>query len=237
MENKVIGWNELAEKTLNFEAKIKDVCESCNGGVLSMLDGSGKEMLERSGVLVHNYTQPRIEMYYDYDLLLRWLLKLSFNSARMKKYYAHLFEKHIEYILDNKPRPQKSELSVVAYMAKAESIKEVSPSLEPYMQLAEGSNLLNPFLVRFANAATSSKARYNIRGVFFGPLMFFLVFFDDAVTPRLAATVTRDFVKKLGRGMILDAKKGYLNIPAGQKSWLDLYEDQVLRAKAHGSNG
>jgi hypothetical protein len=237
MENKILGWNDIAAKMLSFEAMIRDVCASCNGGVLSMLDASGKEMLEKSEVLVHNNTKSNIGIYYDYDLLTRWLLKLSFNSSRVNRKFAHIFEHHIQYMLVGKPRPQKNELSIVVYMAKAESVKEVVPGLEPYMQLAEGSNLLNPFLVRITYAATPSEAPYEIRGIFFGPLMFFLILFREGISPGLAASETKKFQKRFIGSLILDPKRGHLNLHAGSATWLDLYTDQVLRAKARGYRG
>ena len=233
----VLGWNDVAEKMLNYEAVIGDVCGTCNGGVLSMLDSAGKCLLERSRVLVHNYTRSNIEIRYNYDILTRWLIKLSFNSARIKGELDYLFENYIEYILKGEPRPKVHRLSIIAYMAKAELVSEHRAALAPYLHLAEGSNLLNPFLVRITNAKTPSQMPYNIRGVFLGPLMFFLVFYNDGISPGFAASLTRRISKEFQGSVLLSPKRGYINLFAGTKSWIDMYEDQVLRTKALGYDG
>jgi len=71
-------------KNENFfrgELTIRDVCDECNNGELSKLDNYICELYDRyfhrivkqSGSIVFKYDQNR---------LLRWLLKISFNSAR-----------------------------------------------------------------------------------------------------------------------------------------------------------
>jgi hypothetical protein len=64
------------------EMLIKDVCQSCNNGVLSKLDAYGKLLWDHffSRAVYHGETVP---FEFDRSLLLRWLLKLSFNSARV----------------------------------------------------------------------------------------------------------------------------------------------------------
>lgn len=60
---------------------VKDVCSNCNNVILSALDGYGKELYERyftSPV----YAGEEVLFLYDGDKLIRWLLKLSYNSAR-----------------------------------------------------------------------------------------------------------------------------------------------------------
>lgn len=81
------------------EAKVKDVCGTCNNGPLAQLDSYGKSLLFDCGLLVSNYTKTNLSLSYDFPLLLRWLLKISFNSARTDGVHAPAFEEHIPFIL------------------------------------------------------------------------------------------------------------------------------------------
>jgi hypothetical protein len=93
-------------KHLKGDLEIKDVCEICNNGVLSDLDAYGKELYlrywERSA-----YRNETIEFEYDYQRLVRWLLKLCFNSARAHNADVTILSKYARYILglESEPAP------------------------------------------------------------------------------------------------------------------------------------
>lgn len=95
-----IGWNEGAQKMIGAEAQIKDVCGRCNNGSLHDLDDYGKEFLKNAGVFVENFLNKKQVVHYDYCSLLRWLLKISFNSARASKNQANAFEYRKGFILN-----------------------------------------------------------------------------------------------------------------------------------------
>ncbi len=63
---------------------VKDVCQSCNGGSLSSLDAYGKELYERYFAFPV-YAGETIGFDYDGDRLLRWLLKLSYNTPAAER--------------------------------------------------------------------------------------------------------------------------------------------------------
>ena len=76
---------ESAEKVILTDPVIKDVCTSCNGGVLSRLDSYGCELFDTHFC---NPPQPgkTVTFTYDFNQLSRWLLKISYNSARSSKH-------------------------------------------------------------------------------------------------------------------------------------------------------
>jgi hypothetical protein len=75
------------EKAVQSDLTIGDVCALCNNGFLSQLDEYGAKLYDQFFGFM---PQPgeRIELFYDFDLLTRWLLKLSYNTARMRKWPA-----------------------------------------------------------------------------------------------------------------------------------------------------
>ena len=75
-------WLRRLEKPIATEPQIRDVCARCNNGVLSQLDTYICELFDRS--FVHMPARNgSVSFDYDYHRLKRWLLKMSYNSARI----------------------------------------------------------------------------------------------------------------------------------------------------------
>lgn len=68
-------------KFFSGDLMVKDVCGKCNNGPLSELDSYICDLYDTQ---LHAIVQPRqsILFRHTYSLLLRWLLKISYNSAR-----------------------------------------------------------------------------------------------------------------------------------------------------------
>jgi len=85
---------------------VKDVCRSCNSGPLSRLDDYGKELYERyfaSPV----YAGETVSFDYDGDRLLRWLLKVSYNSARAQNADVRVLRDYRKAMLGESPLPNR----------------------------------------------------------------------------------------------------------------------------------
>lgn len=81
---------------------VKDVCNVCNSGALSKLDAYGKELYQRyfaSPV----YANETVDFAYDGERLIRWLLKLSFNSARAQNADIGVLCEYRKLILGESP--------------------------------------------------------------------------------------------------------------------------------------
>lgn len=79
--NDLLTYNKNNNKFYRGEAVVKDVCATCNNVVLGGLDDylSGLFDKEFKQAL---YPGEGVDFGYDYDLLLRVLLKISYNAAR-----------------------------------------------------------------------------------------------------------------------------------------------------------
>ena len=93
----VIGWSEPAEKMVRGELKVRDVCTRCNSENLASLDAYAKSFFVDNGLLVRNFTRSQIVLHYEHDQLLRWLLKVSYNSSRTDGAHADLFTPFAPY--------------------------------------------------------------------------------------------------------------------------------------------
>ena len=234
LEYSVIGWNEVAQKMLSEEGKIKDVCASCNNNILGYLDSYGKQLLSDSGLLVPNYTKTTLALKYDYSLLLRWLLKVSFNSSRRDGAHAPLFKEHIPFMLGLSKPPPRHRVATVLYLARPELFNKFNFSSDKLKSLSQDSDLLNPFFVRVCYGLMPGEHRFVLRLNIFGPAVFNILIFHNDVLPGHAAVAIRSFLKTYPNSVELDAKRKLVVVNAGKKSWLDLYEPQILRTIALG---
>ena len=212
------------------EAKIKDVCADCNNGVLAGLDAYAKGLFTDSGLLVHNYLKKSLILKYDYSKILRWLLKVSFNTSRMDGLHSHLFEEFVPFILREVPLPPRRKVAVIAYLAGPIKLDDNQAVSKPFFIVAKGEKMLNPFIVRIGyNNVVSGSVRYTLRTVNLGPLAFYLLIFDTDTSPFNAARSIGKLTKKIQGAVELNRNGQFIKLQTGRKTWLELYEDQVLR--------
>lgn len=81
---------------------VKDVCEDCNSRILASLDGYGKELFDRY-FNTPVYEGETVAFEYDGDRLLRWLLKLSYNSARAQNADVRVLREYRAIVLGLSP--------------------------------------------------------------------------------------------------------------------------------------
>lgn len=167
------GWNEYAYKVIGGEAKIADVCADCNNVILSELDDCACRLLEKSGLFVENFKQANLAIEYDYNLLLRWLLKVSFNSARASKAQEKVFHEYLDFILGRSSAPTySSKIKLFVSLNKPIS----ADSSEEIKKLAKGSKKFNPFRFAVSYNAALSDLDTTHRVVIVGPAIFHLFF-------------------------------------------------------------
>ena len=231
----IIGWNEVVEKMVGGEAKIKDVCAECNNGALSDLDAYGKHFLKGSGLLVHNYLKSSLSLAFDYPQLLRWIMKISFNSSRTDGAHSHLFEEFTPFILGKEPAPPRYRVALLAYLARPVELNESQFLNEPFKTAARGARTFNPFLIRISYGVISADANFTLRLVMLGPLVLYLPFFNPGTLPGHAASSIRR-LKKFAQGAEeLTPAKRHIELRAGDRTFLDLYEHQVQRTRVLAS--
>ena len=232
------GWNDIVKKTIAGEATVKDVCSDCNNKALGTLDSYAKQLFIDSGLLVKNYTKENITLRYDYDLLLRWLLKVSYNSSRTSGTHAYLFEDYIEYILGHSPTPARTSVALIAYLAAPELYGKSIIKEDVFFKMAQGEKKLIPFLVRVNDGGGfRGGGRYKLRVCSFGPMVFYLLFFNKDLKVGHVASLKRKFVKYAPNAKELTPKRKTIKLESGDYSWLDLYKTQYLRVRSFDRKG
>ena len=226
----VVGWNEVANRMVGGEARVKDVCGNCNNGPLSQLDAYGKDLLTDSGLLVRNYTKRTLTLAYNYSLLLRWLLKISFNSSRTDGAHASIFEDHIPFILGLAPPPPRYRVVCLLSLAAPEVLRNHLSPPAAMVKLANGSGYVNPFFVRISYGRSNERFVHRVN--IFGPAIFQLIMFNPGVRPGHAASDIRSLLKVKPAGVELSEKRPVVCVDARGPTWLDIFGPQIARANA-----
>ncbi|MFC0446342.1 hypothetical protein ACFOD1_07425 [Pseudidiomarina halophila] len=224
-----MGWNESAQKIVSGEAKIKDVCKPCNNGPLSDLDSYGKRFLTNAGVFIENFLLERRTVQYEYSSLLRWLLKISFNSARASRNKPKVLERYKAFILNGEDEARVlNEVFLFAGLVKPArfSNKEVEDYSDQLPISEDG--LSNPFFVRLSWVPESSKS-YIIRSVVIGGLVFHLMVFERELKIGFRRVHSRRWLKA-NKGMkLMSSSKSVITLNQTNRSFLDYINMQLMR--------
>ncbi|MFW1586387.1 hypothetical protein ACEWBR_22020 [Vibrio parahaemolyticus] len=226
------GWNEKAGKMLPSEMIVKDVCGDCNNVKLGGLDGYAQTFVTDNQIMVENYTKPSISLSYDFDLLLRWLLKVSFNSTRSAGSHPELFEKFIPYILDNDKSDCAQELFLLIGLVKpkildATQIKDFQENGRSVTSKGE----LNPFHVRISTVQHPDRS-FVMRVVIIGALMFYIPIFTTEMKIGFKKSKIKSFMKGNKNIVLLDSKKSLQTLRQMDIDFVDAYAAQVERIRS-----
>lgn len=101
----VMRFSAKAQKVFAGDLTVSDVCATCNNGPLSALDayahGLHTPFFSRTVA-----AGQQICFEYDFNLLARWLLKVSFNSARATGRDEQFFKPLASYMLGEANKPE-----------------------------------------------------------------------------------------------------------------------------------
>lgn len=114
------------EKSVQTEVTIADVCGTCNNGVLSKLDNYAARLYDQFFAI---YPRPgkEIRFAFDFDMLLRWLLKLAYNAGRTRGWSPSLLRPlrdAVPYIKGETGRPASVKLFLQLIVAARLSSEE-----------------------------------------------------------------------------------------------------------------
>lgn len=218
------GWNLRAKKILEAETKIKDVCANCNNSILGDLDANAQKTLTDAGVLCEHFINEELILRYDYNKLSRWLLKVSFNSARVTSNAPEVFEPHIDYILGNVTNAP----SVIIIAGLLHNIKLSESECEKFKSdinpTPEG--IINPFFIRITYTPIPSGS-YSFRSIFIGALVFHLVIFHEGVPRTERKETIKELLKTHKGGSILNKNAQKIHIGQFYYSHLEAYRAQM----------
>jgi len=194
------------------EPQINDVCAECNNVRLSSLDSYLKEAYEKHFSVKIPFRET-ITFNYKYDLLLRGLLKISYNSHRANndRRQIGLFKELRSYILYGSDRPRSEvRLQIVTESKISVGGKEV------------GVYKLDQFRSVLLDLGSDSPAGIMTRLIAFNSYWFF-------VTVEPGYSSSSGFKKQIAlleganspSGIVLSRSKASIVIPWSKTTWVD----------------
>lgn len=219
-------YNPRINAFYNGEAVIKDVCATCNNVHLSKLDNYMGDLHEKyfQHILLPG-DSACIE--YDYNLLLRALLKISFNSARAfaEDKTTKLLSKYSRFIIDNSCSPKT--------MLK---LQIVTASKKINIETGADEGLFEPVHLRCATLGYDGRLshRFLVRMVAINCFWFYIILPYKAEPEHK----WREFLEGLGNwitptGITLSPKARSINIPREQTTYMHPELLGTLRAAKH----
>lgn len=215
--NKIYSWNEKTPKLIQGEFTVNDVCTKCNNNQLSQLDTYAKEILSKHNILNQCFKEKKIIFYYDYNKLLRWILKLLFNSSRCTNSNPEIFEKYTPYILDRSPLKNDKDIYLFAEILKPFYMPEE-------LNDSKIKKKINPFSARIQRMVDFDPA-YSVRFIIIGALIFHIIIFRRDIKNGFREARVRKYKKHMKNIYLIDREKTLSIIKQGNRTFLDIHKN------------
>lgn len=211
----LIATNDKVDFGFRGDLTIKDVCARCNNGPLSQLDTYFVE------TFVQYMAEPilpgnSIDFRFDYHLLKRFLLKVSYNSARASisgKLDAEAMKHYISYILGEAPIAKDVMMRLQIYTS-AKKVNKYTGVQDGFMEARLLRSAKVPYEGNYSNA-------YTIRLVVFNSFWFLLFVPIKPISRIKKERFIKGFDKwKLNSGVLMSPHKQTVHIPANQTTYI-----------------
>ncbi|EHK2856209.1 hypothetical protein J7X11_004706 [Vibrio parahaemolyticus] len=197
--SKSIGWREKAQKVLQGEAVIKDVCDHCNNVVLGTLDAHAKSALEKAGAFTPNFNKSTVDFEYDFNQYARWLLKVAFNSSRASGKHLGVFDQYKDLILDK--NKNYSSFIITGGLLKPYKLTKQQKIDHGQSLFADSSGYVNPFFSR-VSWAQNLPNDISVKQIVIGALVFHVVSFSPNMSRVRKRELQKEYLK-MCKGMAI----------------------------------
>ena len=205
-------WLRKIDQEIKGEPVIKDVCAACNNGPLSRLDGYAVQMFDRHCARILRKGETAT-FDYDYHLLKRWLLKMSFNSARLHgSLDLFVYRPLLPYILKGH-LPTGRTVRLYLQLSYPGAVSQLDRDV--YIEGGDEPKTWEPTLNRVGFVwLTLGKKRKLLRIVHLQSYVFYIAFTEPGHGTSEAMKFSEAFTKVLHRnsGTIGITKSGYTQL-------------------------
>ncbi len=215
-----VRYSMKAGKTFSGDIVIKDVCRECNNGPLAKLDDYFCNIYDGYFFRV---PQPRVPIVFEYDfsLLMRCLLKISYNSSRSTDIDAELLSKYAPVLISEFPT---SPIHAGAFVGTAKAVYLKSTNRKKRTKL-------NPMGMRCGPMIIDASYYFDwcaTRAVVINGFMFTVVLMRQ---PTVQADIAGALYSRIYGIPLLP--NGSIEIPPPTKTTLDFYQGVQQWPRGH----
>jgi hypothetical protein len=225
-----LGFNPKAMRFIKGAPKIGDVCEKCNNEYLSKLDEYAKNFFTLLGLDEHYSPEIPVLINYDYDLLLRWILKICHNASRASAgAVPTLLNNCIPYILyaKNKTRNVYLFVEIISDYNLTEGDKKIVP------ENIKNLEKLPSQMWRVGNIFASPKTQYVAKFLSMNAYYFYLLLFSDATTTMERESLIWTIKHQIPDMKLLSSRRKQLMTSASKSTLLDRYRYQAISVASY----
>jgi hypothetical protein len=206
---------------------VGDVCRSCAGGPLADLDGHAETFLADVDCGRTYSSTEQLTFTYDYDLLLRWLLRISYNGARHAEAVHPLLRAALPFVLSGQARPPLAFLAV-------EVLRDhlIDPELREEL-VADGyrSEWIPARMFRTSRALLSLDEREHVprwcgRAVCVNAWLFTLCLVPPDLSRTVRRGLSRSFLGGLPRSVQLRPSDSTASVVVSSRTCVEAYAAQ-----------
>lgn len=166
------AFSARAGKMVSKDQTIRDVCAPCNNGPLSDLDGYVRSLYDSH--IQHWVVEGQaVDFAYNYSRLLRWLIKVAYNSARTTGIHAGILAKYRSTLISRDP---VSPIFAVAFVGTIMPAQVLDPGASQLRHVNPAGARCGPILV----PGYAGLPDVVTRGILINSYVFTLLVIDDA---------------------------------------------------------
>jgi hypothetical protein len=215
-----------SRRVVKFEGTVRDVCGTCNSGPLSELDAYAQYFTEQNRCdRTFELKRPTLLILYDYEMLLRWLLKVSYNVMRAVD-RTNEISKCAGFILGSEPLHFHPEIfvEVIRNAPIADHQRHKLPaSIKNSKSLTAHRFRLGTF--GFTGGETVSIGRFVVINAFY---FYIMLFPAKTPTDEIEKTLLA-FRRGFPYAFRLRSTRRSVNVKVSKNTLADVYREQFLR--------
>lgn len=201
----------------NFGLTIADVCKSCNSGTLSELDSYGNKLIEQcfyTDIAFENKDNC-MKFELNFNLLSRWILKISYNYQRSRRKNCQWFETILPYIMKN-VNPQQYLFSIfMGLHVNTTPLPESYYGFEP-LSIVEKPKLIGTamgisvlFNLPLYFNSIDIEGTYDKLLIRLGNAVFYILFWDKQTSSQRVDYYNRYLIKNFSFALLSSDKNNY----------------------------
>lgn len=210
-----------------FEGTMRDVCSNCNSGPLSDLDAYAQSFVEQNKLhRTFHLKRPSILVTYDYERLLRWLLKVSYNAMRTADRDIATILQCKGFILGSESLPYYPEIfvEVIRNMPIPDRARHTLPSsIKNAESLTAHRFRVGTF--GFPGSEASSVCRFVAINAFY----FYLMLLPSTLRSEKRDQIFVGFRKAVRYALRLRADRKAVSVKVSKNNLDDVYREQFDR--------